>query len=244
MLIKCKICSRFFKGQRGISHHVFQHSKICSEGYKQRYGNDRRLWPSSTHLNLRVCGDCGAALKDPRSMKFCSSCRVNKHNVMKRSKIVKKVQRSMKKYFDDPEYLNKLSKLRKEFLNNNPAHKERQKQYMLNGGAVKARSGIKIPSVPQIKLYKLVIDIFSDAKSEYAIMIKKGQWFCVDIAIPSEKIVIEFDESYWHQNQEYDLKRQNLIEDIGWKVVRFVNVVPSIDELKIKLQEVLNDKVV
>jgi protein-arginine kinase activator protein McsA len=84
MLIKCEICDRLFKGQRGISHHVLQHSKKCLEGYNQKFGNDRRLWPSKTHLNLRVCEECGVALKDPRSMKFCSSCGQTKHNVMKR----------------------------------------------------------------------------------------------------------------------------------------------------------------
>ena len=55
--------------------------------------------------------------------------------------------------------------------------------------------------------------------------------FSLDIAIPCLSIVIEYDGSYWHQDEEYDKNRQHKIEKEGWKFLRYVDYIPSSKEL-------------
>lgn len=43
----------------------------------------------------------------------------------------------------------------------------------------------------------------------------------VDIALVEEKIVVEFDGSYWHKNtKQKDLEQTNLLVEDGWRVLR------------------------
>lgn len=88
--IFCQVCGKKCKGKRGISHHVLQYSKKCFNEYIKKYGTERTKWPGHTKLNIKTCEDCGQALKDPRSIKYCAFCRSHNHNVMKRKEVVKK----------------------------------------------------------------------------------------------------------------------------------------------------------
>jgi len=106
-----------------------------------------------------------------------------------------------------------------EFRNN-------QRDYMLNGGFLAARAGVTKISKPQLKLFKIISNYFNDTKLEYPCLN-----FSIDIAIPSEMIAIEYDDSYWHQDKQYDKKRQLLIENEGWKVIRFIDNIPNINEI-------------
>lgn len=74
------------------------------------------------------------------------------------------------------------------------------------------------PTKPQTILYNYVKNIFPEALIEYKIYeIRKS----CDIAIPSLKIDIEYDEPYWHKDKESDNKRDEAFLSIGWKVIRF-----------------------
>jgi len=105
--------------------------------------------------------------------------------------------------------------------------KERQKQRMLKGGAAYANSFVQNPSGPQKELYEKVKDLYPDAIMNYQVLN-----YSIDIIIPTLKIAIEYDGSYWHQDQEADDKRQKEIEDEDWVFLRYRDYVPSKKELE------------
>ena len=55
---------------------------------------------------------------------------------------------------------------------------------------------------------------------------------CIDIALPHRKIAIEYDCWYWHQDEEKDRIRQEQLEKLGWRFIRYRDRVPSIEELR------------
>lgn len=109
---------------------------------------------------------------------------------------------------------------------------EKQKQKMLNGGSQYIRKFIKSPSKPELKLREVVAKIYPNYKYSYDILNYE-----VDIALPEYMIIIEYDGSYFHQNVKYDLERQIKIEKVGWKFIRFIDYIPSIEELKMKIEK-------
>jgi len=44
-------------------------------------------------------------------------------------------------------------------------------------------------------------------------------------------IAIEYDGSYWHKNKEKDEKRQREIELEGWKFIRYIDCIPTEENL-------------
>ena len=104
---------------------------------------------------------------------------------------------------------------------------ENDKQRMLNGGAAYARSFLKRISKPQLKLFNETKEIYPETTLEYPCLN-----YSIDIAIPHLRIAIEYDESYWHQDQEADDKRQKKIENEGWTFLRYRDYVPSKIELE------------
>ncbi len=106
---------------------------------------------------------------------------------------------------------------------------ERSRIYMLNGGSSHAASFIKNPSKPQVELFNLVKQIDICPILNFAVKEVNRN---VDIALPHRKIAIEYDGSYWHQDEEKDKQRQKEIESLGWKFIRYRDRVPSLDELK------------
>lgn len=110
---------------------------------------------------------------------------------------------------------------------------EKNKLYMLNGGAAKANSGIQNPSKPQVELYNIVKELFPSAILNYPLIELN---YSLDIAIPDLKIWIESDGSWWHKNKEKDLERQRKIENLGWKCIRYVadiiKDVPTLEKVK------------
>ena len=47
--------------------------------------------------------------------------------------------------------------------------------------------------------------------------------FFADFACVSQQVVVELDGDYHDHIQEADLRRQQFLEDQGWKVIRFAN---------------------
>jgi hypothetical protein len=108
---------------------------------------------------------------------------------------------------------------------------------MLNGGASLALAANCSPSKPQIELFELTKQLYPSAIIDHRLKeINK----VLDIAIPEILLDIEYDGSYWHQDAGADLVRENKIKSIGWKVIRFRDYIPTIDELNNKIQEVIN----
>lgn len=99
---------------------------------------------------------------------------------------------------------------------------ERKKNWMLNGGATYVCSFNKTPSKPQVELFNLSKGIYEDAVLNYPCLN-----YSIDVAIPSLKIAMEYDGSYWHQDKEKDMERQLKIEQQGWQVIRFRDYIPT-----------------
>ena len=124
------------------------------------------------------------------------------------------------------------------WINNNPMHNpdiaKKFSERMINGGALHAASFSTSISKPQVELYELVKTIYPQAKIEYW-QIK----YRIDIAIPDKWIAIEYDSAWWHDGREKeDAERQKLLENIGWKFLRYKDYVPSINELESDLRRI------
>jgi len=104
--------------------------------------------------------------------------------------------------------------------------KEITRQRMLNGGAAHALSFMSNPSKPQVELFHLVQEVCPYPIMNYPCLNKS-----IDIAIPKLSIAIEYDGSYWHQDQEADDIRQKLLEEEGWIFLRYRDYVPTKNEL-------------
>ncbi len=139
-----------------------------------------------------------------------------------------------------------LSKTKKEFFKNNHQH-SKGKTYEEIYGSKKAKelkeqrriSGAdgyeKAPKVskPQLELFELVKELFPFAKLDY-----RTYSYFLDVAIIEHKICIEYDGSYWH-DKNHDAVRDRILSGFGWKIIRFVDYVPTKEELTDKIKEVL-----
>ena len=110
-----------------------------------------------------------------------------------------------------------------------PIYRNKMVTLMKNGGSAYSSSFIKNPSKPQVELYNIVKNLYDTAILNFPILEVNRN---IDIAIPDLMIAIEYDGSYWHQDHAYDMKRQNQLELLGWKFIRYVDIIPNIDKLK------------
>jgi len=113
-----------------------------------------------------------------------------------------------------------------------PKAREANKQMMLNGGAAYLNSFIKNISKPQKKLFEMVSSLYQDARLNIPFLN-----YNLDIVVPSLRLIIEYDGAYWHQDFEYDEKRQRELEEWGWKFIRYrgtlnKDIIPTLDQLK------------
>ena len=61
----------------------------------------------------------------------------------------------------------------------------------------------------------------------------------IDVAIPSLMIAIEYDGSWYHQNEEKDMIRQKEIEGQGWRFIRYKDYLPDRENL---IKDILKSK--
>lgn len=76
------------------------------------------------------------------------------------------------------------------------------------------------PSKPQVALYNQVKNKFPDALLNEPFELYNDKHIVMDIAIPSLKICVEYDGSYWHQDKEKDLQRDLETKKKGWDTIR------------------------
>jgi len=164
-------------------------------------------------------------------------------NVMQNKKISSKFEGDNNPQ-KDPDVKNRMIKTLKKFYKNNPHHTkgktyneimgperaaERIKELRISGAL--GQSLTPFISAPQKELFKLVKQMYPDAKIEYPIDI-----FCIDIAIEDLKIAIEYDGSYWH-NKERDIYRDSVLKEKGWSTIRFEDYIPSKEELILEINK-------
>lgn len=112
----------------------------------------------------------------------------------------------------------------------------KRKIRMLSGLAAYCNKFIKNPSKPQVKLFELIRSWLPQAILNYPL---KEVNRSLDVAIPDFKIWFEYDGSYWHQDQEKDLERENQIRSLGWKCIRYRDVIPTEEQLIIDIRKIL-----
>jgi len=131
------------------------------------------------------------------------------------------------------------------YMNSKPKPKrghetrEKHRKYMLNGGAVKALKGVKNPSKPEVLLRELVKKIYPECEFQYPVLN-----YSLDVAIPNQKIAIEYD-GYYHfdceKNIEYHKIRTEKIKKEGWKILKYsmFDKFPSLNKIKEDIQRLL-----
>lgn len=96
-------------------------------------------------------------------------------------------------------------------------------------------------SAPQLELFELVKEILPEARLEFGQNLEYNDeryYYFLDIAIYELMICIEYDGSYWH-DEEHDKFRDEVLESFGWKVIRYVDRVPSKEEIENDINKVL-----
>ena len=132
--------------------------------------------------------------------------------------------------YNSLECRNKRSKsVKLSYINNPDLLEEKRRELILN----RYNNRFNKTSKPQLLLYKLCCFILPYPILEYPCKGKN-----IDIAIPKLSLAIEYDEPYWHQNIKEDIKRQKILENEGWKFLRYKRV-PDINKLLIDVNEVL-----
>jgi len=162
-----------------------------------------------------------AKYKDPSEIKKLKKVINTKEAKQKRAE-------SMRKAWKDPETRKRYLEGRKKYRQTDKAKEnfEKHRQFMINGGAVHAASYIKNISKPQVELFNIIKEIFSTAKLNYV-----EDMFLIDVAIPQLKIAFEYDCWYWHQDKKKDNDRQNKLESMGWSFIRYLDYVPTKEQI-------------
>lgn len=115
---------------------------------------------------------------------------------------------------------------------------ERDRERMLNGGAAYMLSFVRNPSKPQVKLFHLIQEVCPYSVLNYPCVALNCS---IDIAVPQLSLAIEYDGSYWHQDEESDRKRQQILEEEGWTVLRYRDYIPTKEELLKDINQILGN---
>jgi len=237
----CKICIKECKNYLGLVSHVFQkHSMRSKEYYDKFFKKDGEGVCSnpncsnetsfqyltsgySKHCSYK-CSNSDIVVKEKSKKTSRRKYGVDSHMKLEESRKKIREKRTGMKFSEG--HKKNLSKSHEGKKIHSNEEKEKRRQYMLEGGAAYANSFIQNPSYPQIKTFENTKELFFGAILNYQFLN-----YSLDIAVPSIKLDIEHDGSYWHQDQEKDRKRDERIKSQGWKVLRYRDYVPSKEQL-------------
>ena len=205
----CIVCGKFFESKRKLSGHY----TWCSGKRKPKYG---------------IENPCFGRIFSEETRKKIS---IGRSGIYPSSETREKMRKSQKNRWTEEE--KKKHRIVLKEIANRPEVKEKLRTRMLNGEASRINSFVKNPSKPQVELFNLVKKLCYCAELNYPVIEVNR---CIDIAIPFHKIAIEYDGSYWHQDEEKDKQRQKQIESLGWKFIRYRDRIPTIDELRLDIQ--------
>jgi hypothetical protein len=220
----CECCSKKFKQ---VIMHLRKYSPSCYQFYINKYQTENNFPDEIKPAKTGICPDCGKPTASVKS-KWCIDCYRHNHHTIAPD-IVDEMQKKLKVIHSNPEYIEKVSKIHKQYSLDHPEKAENQRQYMLRGGAIKALVGNTNCSKPQVEFFNLVKVIKPDAVLNYPIYDIN---VLLDIAVPSLKIDLEYDGSYWHQDDKFDSERDDKIKSKGWKIYRFRDRIPTEEEIR------------
>jgi hypothetical protein len=243
-MVYCYICEKEFKHMNVfLTHHRWYHDGITTKEYYDKYlkkenegicltpdCNKECNFHNLTHGYHKHCSRL-CTKKDPefnnKIIKTKSKTGIYNNN---RSKAE---ETCLTKYgVKNISQVDEIQKKKEETCLKNNGYKyytgsKEQKEWMQNGGAAYCNMFIQNPSKPQIELFRLISNVFP-----YPIMNYPCGKYSIDIAVPNLNLAFEYDGAYWHQNENYDKRRQKYIEKCGWKVLRYLDILPTIQDLK------------
>jgi len=211
--IVCEICKRKFFDLRTLGIHLNQtHGNYKREFVKEYYDKYLKKDPHEG-----ICKICEKPLRFINLVsgyyKHCSTkCSQNNPEVQEKSKKTCLKNHGVTNYAKTEKWLKQMSE---------------------GGQASRMLTFVQNPSKPQKEIFNIIKEKYIDAIMNFPILN-----YCADIAIPSIKIIIEYNGEYWHRNKkEYDEKRKEDIEKIGWKVLIYhglkgLDIVPSEEQIK------------
>ena len=127
----------------------------------------------------------------------------------------------------------KISRFQKKRLSEHP-------EYRVMAHLLRNRPpGQPYTSRGQLKLYLEIKSINAEAQLNFPILTKAGPQYFADVAIPSQKLVIEYDGAFWHKDKERDRIRDFNLEADGWKVIHVLENEKRQSDPKAALQAVV-----
>jgi len=119
----------------------------------------------------------------------------------------------------------------------NPIHREDLKDRLMNHFLNNVYSG---PTKPQIALFDVVKLYYSDS-----VLDRQLGLYMLDVAVDDIKLDIEYDCSYWHTRTtdqiEKDKRRNSFLLSNGWRVMRYIDYVPTGTEFYWDLQSMVKN---
>lgn len=102
----------------------------------------------------------------------------------------------------------------------------------------------KVPtSKPQIELYEKIKKLYPEYKCELNYQVSQ---LSLDIALflPNNKIDIEYDGIYWHQDKKKDFKRDCIVKREGYQIIRIKsnNKMPTDEQLITAIKDIIEQK--
>lgn len=93
------------------------------------------------------------------------------------------------------------------------------------------RNGTQKTSSQQIKIFKMLKDIYVDCELNY--LVSNCFLDCL-VVVNDIRIDVEYDGEFWHQDKQKDRKRDEFLKSLGYKILRIKSAynIPSIEELK------------
>lgn len=128
-----------------------------------------------------------------------------------------------------------LSKYGYEHPQQVPEIKQRSIKTLISNGKVPTSS-------QQIKLFNMIQTKYSDHKAMLNYACDRSI-FDVALFIDGNKIDIEYDGWYWHQNKHKDIKRDEHFKAIGWKILRVKsgNKLPNVQQLETAINDLVQN---
>jgi very-short-patch-repair endonuclease len=219
-------------GCNKIAKYKFRNGKFCCENSKNKCPgmknkNSERNKESKIITveipNGKICDyGCNKIAKYKfRNGKFCCEKRYNDCTSFK-----EKHKISFTKIRNDPSSSYQIGSFR-----------DKVRKHCLNGHAIAMIKAIKNPSKPEVMLRELIKELYQNCEFQYPVFN-----YSLDVALPEYKIAIEYD-GYYHfdteEHKEYHKLRQERIEGIGWRFIRYAFNLPGKETIKKDIKRIL-----
>lgn len=98
-------------------------------------------------------------------------------------------------------------------------------------------------SKPEKKVIEMLKSLYGDENCYPSYPVDKVNLDCL-VIVDDIQIDVEYDGLYWHQDKEYDRRRNHWLISKGYKVIRILgdkyNNVPTLQQIKDEIQYILN----